>query len=357
MELKSYEFRRERQRKWAELEALISRVDKSGLSSLTAKQLHDLPVLHHAVLSSLSVARSISLDRNLLDYLEGLAARSYFCLYGSREPIRSVFGAFVLHRFPAAVRALAGPVLVSALVTALGFATAFAMTAADPEWYYSFVSPEMASGRDPAASTSELRAVLYAGTHGANSAGLSRFAAFLFTHNARVGMMAFAFGFAAGLPTLWLLFTNGLVLGGFAALYHSRGLSVDLWGWLLPHGVTELLAVVLCGGAGLAIGGAVVFAERDSRLRALARVGRTAGVVVFGTIAMFFVAGLIEGIFRQRVTDITVRYVVVLATAAFWFVYLRYAGRRSEPRVQQALERAIKAAPTGGHATREATRP
>jgi len=325
MELKSYEFRRERQDKWTALERLVTSVERSGLRSLSAKELHELPILHHAVLSSLSVARSISLDRNLLDYLEGLAARSYFCLYGSREPIRSVFGTFFLHRFPAAVRALAGPMLLSAAVTIVGAATAFAMTTKDPEWYYSFVSDAMAGGRDPAASTAELREVLY--DRPGTSAELSHFAAFLFTHNARVGMLAFALGFVAGLPTIWLLFTNGLVLGAFAALCHSRGLSVDLWGWLLPHGVTELLAVVLCGGAGLALGGAVVFGGRESRLRALARAGRRAGVVVFGTVAMFLAAGLVEGIFRQRVTDVVTRYVVVLATAAFWFVYFRYAGR------------------------------
>jgi len=76
--------------------------------------------------------------------------------------------------------------------------------------------------------------------------------------------MAFALGFLAGIPTLILLLQNGLMLGAFAALYASRGLSWDLWGWLLPHGVTELLAVILCGAGGFMLAHAIVMHEDGS---------------------------------------------------------------------------------------------
>ena len=100
---------------------------------------------------------------------------------------------------------------------------------------------------------------------------LATFAASLFSHNARIGILAFALGFVAGLPTLFLLFYNGLVLGAFAALYHARGLGVDIWGWLLPHGVTELLAVVLCGAAGFLLAHGLVFPGARPRHRQPAR--------------------------------------------------------------------------------------
>ena len=83
-QLRSYEFRRERERTWRELERLVKRVESGGHASLAPEELGRLPVLYRATLSSLSVARSISLDRNLLEYLEGLAARAYFCIYGGR---------------------------------------------------------------------------------------------------------------------------------------------------------------------------------------------------------------------------------------------------------------------------------
>jgi len=73
--LRSFQFRKEREAHWSELESMLDRVSSSGLTGLDADDLHRLPVLYRGALSSLSVARSISLDRNLLDYLEVLCAR------------------------------------------------------------------------------------------------------------------------------------------------------------------------------------------------------------------------------------------------------------------------------------------
>jgi hypothetical protein len=135
-----------------------------------------------------------------------------------------------------------------------------------------------------------------------------------------------------------LLFYNGLVLGGFAALYHARGLSVDLWGWLLPHGVTELLAVILCGAAGFLLAHGLVFPGSQTRTDALRERGKLAAVIVIGAVIMLFVAGLIEGIFRQTVTSVPVRYTVAAGTAAWWIFYFGYVGRRRDRAISVAKE-------------------
>jgi uncharacterized membrane protein SpoIIM required for sporulation len=188
------------------------------------------------------------------------------------------------------------------------------------------VDEGLAGGRNPAASTEYLRRGLY-DDGGVDTGSLGAFASFLFVHNARIGVLCFALGFVIGLPTILLLFVTGLMMGGFGALYASRGLAVDLWGWILPHGVTELLALVLCGAAGLSIGRAVAFPGRWSRWRSLFERGRVAGVIATGAVGMFLFAGLIEGIFRQKVQDIFLRYLVVLATSVFWTWYFLFAGR------------------------------
>jgi uncharacterized membrane protein SpoIIM required for sporulation len=111
-------------------------------------------------------------------------------------------------------------------------------------------------------------------------------------------------------------------------LYASRGLGVDWWGWVLPHGVTELLALLLCAAGGFAVARSLIFPGTARRLDALARTGRDAGVLVAGAVCMFFVAGFLEGVFRQLVVDPGTRYTVVLASALFWTLYLGLAGRR-----------------------------
>jgi len=326
LRLKSFEFRREREKTWTELERLVARVEKGGVRGLSANQLARLPVLYRATLSSLSVARSISLDKNVLDYLESLCARAYFCVYGTKRHLREVLADFFGHRFPAAFRRFALHIGVAALIMAVGTLTAYVLTTRNPEWFYAFVPEAAADGRNPAAPTDELRAVLYDHTDAAE--GLTTFASFLFTHNARVGMLAFALGFVAGFPVYLLLFYNGLMLGAFGALYASRGLGFEFWGWVLPHGVTELGAVVICGGAGLVLAQSLVFPGRHTRLKNLARRGREAGVLVLGAVAMLFLAALIEGFFRQLVMHDGARYLVAIVTAAAWLAYFLRVGRR-----------------------------
>ena len=90
--MKSVGFRREREGTWAELETLVQRVERGGIADLSPADVSRLPVLYRATLSSLSVARAISLDANLLAYLESLGARAYVAIYLSlihiSEPTR-----------------------------------------------------------------------------------------------------------------------------------------------------------------------------------------------------------------------------------------------------------------------------
>jgi uncharacterized membrane protein SpoIIM required for sporulation len=327
LQLKSAAFRAEREASWRELEGLVATVERRGVRALPAASLARLPGLYRAALSSLSVARAISLDRNVLDYLESLCARAYLAVYGSRRHLREALSEFFGRRFPQAVRAHRWHVALAFALMALGTATGFALTLRDAERFYAFVDQAYAQGRGPTSTTESLREVLYAERGAAEL--LTTFAMFLFSHNARVGLFAFAIGFAGGVPAALLMFANGLVLGAFGALYHSRGLSVDLWGWLLPHGVTELTAVALCGAGGIALGQALVFPGREGRLAALASRGREAAVMAVGAVALFLVAGVVEGIFRQLVHSVPVRYAVAGAFAALWAAYFARAGRNA----------------------------
>ena len=74
-----------------------------------------------------------------------------------------------------------------------------------------------------------------------------------------VGLLCFGLGFALGVPTLILLLYNGLTIGAFLALHVERGLGIEFMGWLSIHGVTEILAVLLCGAAGLVVAEKIVF--------------------------------------------------------------------------------------------------
>jgi uncharacterized membrane protein SpoIIM required for sporulation len=327
VELPSARFRQEREGTWRKLEALTRRAERRGLRSLTGGELAELATLYRSTISSLSVARAISLDRNLLEYLEGLCQRAYFVVYGTRKHVREMLRDFLLRDFPRAVRALRWHVLLAGLLMVAGTVAGWALVAHDTDRYDALVDPALAGDRVPGTDAETLRRELYQGGTSSDEK-LGVFSAFLFQHNAQVGILAFAAGILAGLPVLLLMLWNGLTLGALSWLYTSRGLGWDWWGWVLPHGVTELLAVVLCGGAGFALAQGLLFPGAERRLDSLARRGRQAGQVVLGAILMLLLAGLIEGIFRQRVTDLGARYAVIVGTALLWIGYFGWGGRR-----------------------------
>jgi uncharacterized membrane protein SpoIIM required for sporulation len=328
-DLKSAQFRREREAAWRELEDLLARLETRGLESLTADELHRLPVLYRSAVSSLSVAAAISLDKNLLDYLTALVGRAYIAVYGAKRRLGEAVAEFFRVQFPGAVRRYPLFVLAAYLLMGLGVLTGYRMVLADPESYYSLVDEGMAQGRNPASSTQELRDALYGGGE-----HLGFFASGLIIHNSWVGLGCFALGFVAGVPTIYLLFLNGLLLGGMAGLYQTRGLGAELWAWVLPHGVTELSAVCLCGAAGMAIGAALIFPGRHTRLQNLALQGREVTLLAVGAVVMFLIAGLIEGIFRQVVHDVAARWSLATLTLAFWSWYFLAMGRSSEGRTR-----------------------
>jgi uncharacterized membrane protein SpoIIM required for sporulation len=325
-QLKSSQFRQEREQSWRELDDLVGRMESRSPSVLEPAELIRLPSLYRAALSSLSVARAISLDRSLLAYLENLANRAYFQIYGPRARLGEVLWQFFDVSWPGAVRALARPILLSIAVMVLSALAGFWLTSANSEWYYTLMPGDLAAGRSPASSTESLRDALYDG--GDHDGGLlTVFSSYLFVHNSQIGLLCFSLGIALGVPTLLLLVQNGMMLGSFFALYHSRDLGYELGGWLIIHGGTELLAVALCGGAGLAIADGLLFPGQKARLQSLTERGRLAGLVALGAVLMLAVAGVLEGIGRQVITDDAIRYLIGIGMLLMWTLYFQ-SGRR-----------------------------
>lgn len=316
-------FRATREAEWRRLELLLGRAQRNGVDALSDEDLLALPILYRGALSSLSVARETSLDLEIVTWLEALCARAYFFVYGVRtRPLRRM-ATFFIHDWPDAVRRLWKETLASLVLTLVGLAAGFLLVASDPAWYNELMPSGLAQGRDFSASTEALRTTLY--DDGSNWLGL--FATYLFTHNSQVAVLCFALGFAFAVPTALLLVYNGTMLGAILALFTERGLGTEMGGWLIIHGSTEFFAIVLAGAAGMRIGWSVVFPGASSRLDSAARAGRTAAMAMGGVVVMLLVAGMLEGVGRQIVTQDALRYGIGIAMLILWLGYF-YAGRR-----------------------------
>lgn len=320
-------FRAEREADWLRLEKIVDRVERRSVRALSDDDLFALPLLYRATLSSLSVARATSLDRALLDYLEALSLRAYFIVYGTRTDLLRRIGQFFATDWPAAVRGLWRETLASLALLVSGMLAGYLLVASDPSWFAAIMGPDEAVVRGPTASTAALQRIL---VHTGNQDGLSVFASFLFTHNAQVSLLAFALGFAFGVPTALLIAMNGCIAGALMQVYVAHGIGGQLGGWLAIHGTTELFSMVLAGAAGFHIGRRVAFPGESSRLAAAAEAGRTAATVMVGVVVMLSVAALLEGFGRQLITDSFARYAIGGFALLVWllFFYIPREARR-----------------------------
>ncbi|MCL1941482.1 MAG: stage II sporulation protein M [Synergistaceae bacterium] len=326
LRLRSAEFRKSREGGWQKLEDMISRVEKEGISALSASEATEIATLYRSAVSSLSVARNIALDRNLLLYLENLTLRAYLVVYGPRTGMLRHMADFFMFGWPEAVRALRRHLLVITIFFAVGAAAGYAMTMADINNYHLFVPELMAQGRLPSSTSEELREHLFPEWPGFVRTFVV-FANSLFRHNSVVGILAFGLGFLLGVPTILLAMYNGAIMGAFIALHASKGLGIECVAWLSIHGVTEILAVLLMMAGGLAIAERIIFPNENSRLESLRLGGRDAARVAMGSVFMLFIAGIIEGGFRQLIANTPLRFAFAAVTGALWACYFIFAGR------------------------------
>lgn len=324
--LRSDRFRLEREGDWKRLEAIVKRMEAGRLRRLSDEDVLALPVLYRTVASSLSVARETSLDAATLAYLEGLVQRAWFLVYGPRASLGSWFARFLGGEWSRAVRGLGADLLIALAAMVAGTVVGWLLVAGDPEWYHALVGPEMAGPRVPGASREALHGTLFGN---AEQPMLTVFAAYLFSNNAQVSILAFALGFAFGVPTLLLLVHNMALLGAMLWLYHGQGLTLEFVGWLSVHGTTELFAILLAGSAGLHIGRAIAFPGERSVLDAAAQAGQRASVVMVGVVLMLVVAGILEAFARQLIDDTGGRLIVAGFMLVLWLAYFFAFGRRS----------------------------
>lgn len=327
--LRSDRFRLERELDWRRLEEIVSALEKKRLRRISDEDLLELPVLYRKAASSLAVARETSLDAAMLGYLESLVRRAWFQIYGTRQSLFSWLRSFLGGGWSAAVREIWLDICISLAVMIAGAVVGWLLVARDSDWYYALIPGSRADGRQPGASRETLEETLGVAD---NAEGLSMFAAFLFSNNSGVCILAFALGFAFGIPTILLLIYNMASLGAMLWLFSEAGLGWEFSAWLTVHGTTELFAIMLSGAAGLHVGRAMAFPGKLSILKSLSTAGQRAGQIVLGCVLMLVIAGLLEGYARQLVGSPIGRVGIGVTMLVFWLSYFLFAGRKIGPK-------------------------
>src|SRR5437870_316593 len=268
---------------WDRLTALVSRATR-GVGRLSPDELEELVVLYQRAATELSYARTNFRDPALSASLSRLVARAGAVVYGTRPRTWRAVGRFFAVTFPAAVWYSRRFVAASA---ALFLVPAFAVGL----WLAN--SPAAVEASGPKAVREAY--VNHDFQDYYRSAPAGEFASQVFTNNVQVSILAFAGGIAFCLLTAFVLVFNGAHVGVAAGLFAAVGQQAKFWGLILPHGLLELTAVFVAGGAGLRLGWTIIDPGDRRRATALVEEGRIAFVVVLGLVGVFAMAGTIEG--------------------------------------------------------------
>ena len=323
--LRSDRFRLEREGEWRRLERIVSRMERGRIRGLPDEDIADLPVLYRQAASSLAVARETSLDAATLAFLEDLVERAWYQVYGPRNGLFRWLGGVFRGGWSRAVRAIWLDIVLAFAAMAAGVAAGWLLVARNVEWYFTLVPGAMAGGRVPGASRADLAETLGVAD---SAGGLSAFAAYLFYNNASVCILAFALGFAFGVPTLLLLIYNMAMLGAMAWLFNSVGLLPEFMAWLCVHGTTEFTAILLSGAAGVHVGRNMAFPGDSSILAATAQAGRRAALVMLGCVIMLIFAAVLEA-FPRQLAGFEARLIIGAFMGLVWLSLFVLVGRKS----------------------------
>ncbi|MBF6350080.1 MULTISPECIES: stage II sporulation protein M [Nocardia] len=298
---------------WARLNYLAGRRKPTGAEA------DELVDLYRRTSQQLARLQTHSPEPELVAGLSAVLARARGRIVGSSPDTWTEIRRFFTHRFPAAVYGTFGwwlAVAVVFLTVVVGFAT---WVSADPSARGSLGLPE-----DTGALTAPGGAFETYYTEHPNDA----FAALVWTNNAWVCALALFLGVLI-LPVLYLLFMNALNIGVTAGLMADAGRLDSLFGFLLPHGMLELTAIFIAGGAGLRLGWTLVDPGRASRTEAMARQGRLTATIALGLVPTLLVAGLLEGFVTPSALPAPIRIACGLLAETLFLVYIFTAGRRA----------------------------
>jgi len=281
---------------WSQLERVLDQLEADPAHRMSLEKVREFHLLYQRTAADLARLSTFASEPELRRYLENLVARAYGEVHEVRERRHTVrVLEWFFRTLPRTFRRHVRAFWLSLAITFAGCAFGGFALALDPD-AKAVLMPFPHLRQDPAQRVAQEEQDARDRLAGHKTS----FSAALMTHNTRVSIFTMALGVTWGLGTMLLLFYNGVILGAVAVDYVSAGQTPFLLGWLLPHGVVEIPAILIAGQAGLVLASAMVGWGKPVPLRArLREVSRDLVTLIFGVALLLFWAGFVEAFLSQ----------------------------------------------------------
>ena len=308
--------------RWIAFASKLAEAQRRGLRALGEAGVRDFVAEYRALSVDLARLRTAvggeSTDE--LFYLGRLVAGAHNLLYRDQSAGIAGILRFIAVDVPTEVRRSARPIAIAALFMFGPAIIAYTAVVRDPAVAAVFIPTQMLDRAEDGVKRARNDEGYIQDPQVLRPVMASR----IIANNVQVTFGAFAFGITAGLGTLALLLFNGVSLGGVFGLYASHHILPLLVAFVAPHGVLELSAICIAGGAGLLIAAAMIIPGDRTRRRAFAENSRRAMHLLAASTLFLIVAGSLEGLVSPiPYWPVSLKVIVSLTTLVLMIAYLR----------------------------------
>jgi uncharacterized membrane protein SpoIIM required for sporulation len=281
---------------WTELEQMLDRIEKQPGRTLSLDDLQRFHYLYERTAADLGRINTFASEPETRRYLEHLLARAYGEIHETRSRhmrFRPFHWFFVT--LPQTFRRRAAAFWLALAITIAGTVFGAVATIVDPD-SRAVTMPFGHDALDPGERVAKEESSPYDRLAGRQTS----FAAFLMTNNIKVSLLTLALGMTWGVGTIIVLFKNMVGLGAIGVDYIMAGQTEFLLGWLMPHGVIEIPAILIAAQGGFVLAGALLGRGQRAALAVRMRAVAPDVVTLIGGVAIMLVwAGVVEGFLSQ----------------------------------------------------------
>ena len=308
--------------RWAAFAGQLATAQQGGLKTLGEQGVRVFVQEYRELTADLARLRTATLggESREVFYLNRLVSSAHNLLYRRRSIRPTEAVRYLFFTVPQEIRRSSNVIVLAALLLFVPMAVTGVAVVRDPDAAVAFLPPQMLDRAEAGVRAAR------DGDGYLDVPSLYRptMASGIIANNIQVAFLAFASGITAGLLTCFVLVSNGLSIGAVLGLYFSKGIGSLIIAFIAPHGVLELTAICIAGGAGLLLGAAFIIPGDRTRRRALVENGMRAIALVAGATFLLVGAGVIEG-FISPITwwPLELKLSVSAVTALLLYAYLR----------------------------------